>query len=78
MRWLLAFLAWLISAAVLAPVCFLVTMVLAGPHSSVLPSAIQPIVLLIGWIVFLVGPVWVARLVWRRAAARRAAAVESS
>ena len=78
MAWLLALLGWLISAAVLAPVCLFVTMVLAGPHSSMLPSAIQPIVLLLGWVSFIVGPIWIARVVWRRTAARRAGAVESS
>lgn len=66
MRWVLVILAWLVSAAVLGPVMFLVAIVLAGPHSSLLPSAIQPAVLVVGWVVFLAGPVFIARSVWRR------------
>ena len=52
MRWLLTLLVWVITVAVLAPVCFIVTMVLAGPHSSILPSWLQPLVLALGWIAF--------------------------
>jgi hypothetical protein len=67
MRVLLTGIAWLVSTAILAPVCFYAVILLAGPHSSMLPSMIQPAVLLLGWIVFLVAPVFVARAVWRRA-----------
>ena len=67
MRALLTGIAWLVSTAILAPVCFYAVIVLAGPHSSMLPSMIQPAVMLLGWIVFLVVPVFVARAVWRRA-----------
>ena len=66
MRWLLTLLAWAGSAALLAPICFLVVIVLAGPHSSLLPTPLQPVVLLLGWAAFLVVPVLVARAVWRR------------
>jgi hypothetical protein len=62
----LTFIAWATTAAVLAPVCFVVTVVLAGPHSSMLPSLLQPAVLALGWLVLLLVPLWVARLVWRR------------
>jgi hypothetical protein len=68
MRWVLVILAWLVAVAVLGPVIFFVAIVIAGPHSSMLPSAIQPAVLVIGWLVFLAGPVFVARSVWRRTA----------
>jgi hypothetical protein len=67
MRWVLAALAWVIAAAVLAPVCFYGVVFLAGPHSSVLPSVLQPPVLLVGWALFLAGPALAARAVWRRA-----------
>jgi len=69
--WLFTLLAWLLAVLILAPVCFFVTMVLAGPHSSMLPSFLQPVALVLGWLVFLLGPVWVARAVWRRATRRR-------
>ena len=65
-RWLLVVLAWVVSAALLAPICFFVAILLAGPHSSMLPGVLQPLVLLLGWAVFLVTPVLVARGVWRR------------
>jgi hypothetical protein len=65
-RGLMAFVAWGIATAVLGPVCFFVTVLLAGPHSSMLPSVVQPAVLLLGWVVFLVAPLGAARLVWRR------------
>ena len=66
MRALLTLLAWLVATAILAPVCFFAVIVLAGPHSSMLPSMIQPAVMLLGWIAFLVAPIFVARAVWRR------------
>jgi hypothetical protein len=66
MRWLLVFLAWLVSAVVLGLLMFVIAIVLAGPHSSILPSPIQPPVLLIAWAVFLVGPLIVGAWMWRR------------
>ena len=60
-RWLIAFLVWLVSTAILAPVLFIVVVVLAGPHSSVLPGAIQPAVLVLGWITLIAAPLWMAR-----------------
>ena len=66
MRWVLAVLAWVISVLVLAPVCFFVVMALAGPHSSMLPSYLQPVVLVLGWAALLVLPVVMARAAWRR------------
>ncbi|HKY19755.1 MAG TPA: hypothetical protein VJM31_00935 [Vicinamibacterales bacterium] len=65
-RWLLTFLAWLASVAVLAPICFFAVIFLAGPHSSLLPSAIQSVVLIVGWVAFLAVPILVARAVHRR------------
>lgn len=67
MRWTLAVVVWIVAAAVLAPVCLFAVLILAGPHSSVLPSMVQPAVLIAGWLVFLVTPVLLARAVWQRA-----------
>jgi hypothetical protein len=67
MRWTLAVVVWIVTAAVLAPVCFFAVLILAGPHSSMLPSIVQPAVLLTGWLIFLVTPVLLARAVWLRA-----------
>ena len=66
MRWLIVCAVWGLSAAVLAPICFFAVILLAGPHSSMLPGFIQPLIVLIGWAVLLVTPVWIARFVWRR------------
>ena len=65
-RGLLAFIAWTAATLVLAPVCLFVALVLAGPHSSMLPSLLQPPVLVLVWLVVLVAPLWLARRVWRR------------
>jgi hypothetical protein len=65
-KWLLAMIVWIVSTAVLAPILFVLVVVLAGPHSSVLPSAIQPAVLFLGWATLLAAPAWIARKVWFR------------
>ena len=75
MRLILTALAWIVSAAVLAPICFFGAIILAGPHSSMLPSVIQPAVLLLFWIVFLAVPIVAARLVWRRLGRRAVTAM---
>ena len=66
MRLTLALIAGLVTAAVLGPVCFFAALILAGPHSSLLPSFIKPAVLVAGWIIFLATPIWIASRVWRR------------
>jgi len=75
MRWMIAIVVWVLATALLAPVCFFATMLLAGPHSSMLPSFAQSLVVILGWLVLLVTPVWLARAAWRRAG-RRAAGAE--
>lgn len=65
-RVLVTFIVWSASFAVLAPVCFFVTVLLAGPHSSMIPSWLQPPVWLLGWLVLLVVPILAARAAWRR------------
>jgi uncharacterized membrane protein YjgN (DUF898 family) len=65
-RWLMAFIAWSATTAVLAPICFFVAVILAGPHSSMLPSFLQPAVVVLAWLVLLIAPPWLARRVWRR------------
>jgi hypothetical protein len=61
----------LVSLAVLAPICFAGVLLLAGPHGSVLPSAFDSPLLLVGWGIILIVPLLVARAVWRRPANRR-------
>jgi hypothetical protein len=70
MHWALAIVAWLVAVAVLAPAMFFVAIVMAGPHSSMLPSVMQPVVLVVAWVVVLAGPLVVAHRVWRRTSSR--------
>ncbi len=65
-RGLIAFVAGSAALAVLSPIVFFVMVVLAGPHSSVLPSPVQPAVWLLGWAAVLLVPLLVARVAWRR------------
>jgi hypothetical protein len=67
----LTVIAYLVSTAVLAPVVFFVVIALAGPHSSMLPSIVQPAVVVLGWLTVIVAPVLIARAVWRRTRAAR-------
>jgi hypothetical protein len=66
MRAVLTAITWLVATALFVPVCFFAAIVLAGPHSSILPSFIQPAVLLLAWVVVVAGPILIARVVWRR------------
>jgi hypothetical protein len=78
MRWTFAVLAWIASTAVIVPIAFMLAIVLAGPHSSILPSMLQPVVAVLCWAFVLVGPVLVARAVWRRAGGRTRGTAASS
>ena len=62
-----AVLVWLIAVAIVAPVFLFVVLILAGPHRSMLPTAVPPAVLIAGRLVFLATPVVLARTAWRRA-----------
>jgi glycerol-3-phosphate acyltransferase PlsY len=66
-RWVLTLLVWLVSLALLAPVCFFAAISLAGPHGGVRPPSVQPLVLILGWAIVLVVPVLIARVAWRHA-----------
>lgn len=66
MRILLTGLVYLAVAAVVGVFAFVVVVILAGPHSDLLPGAVQMVVLILGWLAILVIPVLVARLAWRR------------
>ena len=76
-RVVLTALAYLASLAVFAPLLFFAVMILAGPHSSVLPSRLQPAVVVLGWIAWIVLPVLTARAVWRRGAPQKSPAPDS-
>lgn len=58
--------AYMVSLAIVAALSFFAVLILAGPHTGLLPSWLEPAVLGIGWLAVLVLPVLVARVVWRR------------
>lgn len=62
---LLAYLATLIATAAAMA---LVVLVLAGPHSDVLPEALAPAVVILAGLAILLLPAWIARRLWRRMA----------
>ena len=65
-RWLLTGLAWTAATLVLLPVCGFAAIMLAGPHSDLLPGVLQPAAFIVCVIVLLGVPAWIARAVWRR------------
>jgi len=65
-RALIACVVWLVATVVLAPPLFFGVILLAGPHSDLLPDALSPAVLIAGWLVLLGAPLWAARAAWRR------------
>ena len=71
MRVVLTALAYVVSMAVLVPVLFFIVMVLAGPHSSMLPSMVQSAVAVLALLTSIVVPAFIARAVWRRTRVRQ-------
>lgn len=57
---------WLAAACATATVAFIAAWVLAGPHASVLPRWLEPVVWLAGYAAVLVVPVLLALVVFRR------------
>ncbi|MDP3857026.1 MAG: hypothetical protein Q8Q73_04595 [Stagnimonas sp.] len=57
---------YLVSLALVAVAAFFVVIVLAGPHSDLLPGWLSAVVLALGWLAVFVLPALLARLAWRR------------
>jgi hypothetical protein len=51
---------------VISPLTLFVVLVLAGPHSDLLPSWLQLPVLLLGWGIILIVPVLISRKAWHK------------
>ncbi|MFZ5724638.1 MAG: hypothetical protein ACOY33_13380 [Pseudomonadota bacterium] len=66
MRILLTILTYLLSLLLVAVVAFGAVIVLAGPHSDLLPGFLQAVVFGLGWLAVLLLPVLAALRVWRR------------
>ncbi len=64
--WLLAGLTWLLTTLIVTPVTFFLVLLLAGPHSSLLPNWLGGPTLALGWILTLGLPMLAARYVCRR------------
>jgi hypothetical protein len=60
MRTLAVVATWIIATAVLAPVCFLVVIVLAGPHAGLLPAVLESATAVLCLAILLIVPVWLA------------------
>lgn len=65
-KWLLTLLAFVGTLVVTAAIAFVVVIVFAGPHSDLLPSFLQPVVFIAGWLAVLGVPFIAARATWRR------------
>lgn len=72
MKVLVTAITYLISLAVVAVITFIVVLVLAGPHAGLLPGWMETVVLIIGWLVVLFLPAYLAWGVWRRIAKTKA------
>jgi hypothetical protein len=65
-RFFLISLAYLAALMLVAPAAFGVVILLAGPHSGILPAWSEPVVMGLGWLAVLVLPLLLTRKVWRR------------
>jgi hypothetical protein len=65
MRGLIAAAVSLVALALIGVIAFFVVLVLAGPHSDLLPDALAPLVIGLGWLALLLLPAWFARRIWR-------------
>lgn len=63
--------AYLIALVLVAAITLPAVLFLAGPHAGLLPSALEALVLGLGWLAVLVVPLLVARRVWIRRGSRR-------
>ena len=62
-RWLLTALAWTGATLLLLPVCAFAALLLAGPHSDLVPEFLKSPVFIICIAVLLGVPAWIARAV---------------
>jgi hypothetical protein len=68
MRYVLTIAAFVATLLVVAAATIFAVLVLAGPHSDMLPMPLQVIVYLVAWVAVLALPVLAARAAWRRTA----------
>lgn len=73
MKYTLTAVTFLVSFAVIGVVSFFFVVFLAGLHADLLPEPLEVVVAIVGWLSVLVIPLLVARLVWKRMAAKSVA-----
>lgn len=78
MRVFLTALTYVVSFALVAVVAFFSVLIIAGPHSGMLPGWLEAVVLVLGWVLVLLVPALAARFVWRRLNAIRDASRKSA
>lgn len=66
MRIIATIVTYLLSLVVIGALTIFIVLVVAGPHSGLLPHWLESVVLGLGWLVILMAPAFVARKVWRR------------
>lgn len=62
----LAGLTFLLGVPCVAAVLFFPVILVAGPHSDMLPSMLQAPILIMAWLAVVALPAWLARRVYRR------------
>ena len=65
-RFVLVAATYIAALALVVPVAFFVVIFLAGPHSGLLPQALESAVAIIGWLAVLILPALAARMVWKK------------
>lgn len=66
LKYLIPALVYLASLVAVAALAFAVVLVLAGPHSDLLPPAVQIAVIVLGWLSVLILPIVCAFQVWKK------------
>lgn len=66
LRVLITAAAYCLTLLVVVAIAFIVVIFVAGPHSGLLPPALEVVVIALGWLGVLILPVLAAWLVWRR------------
>ena len=56
--------------ALVTAAAFVIVLLVAGPHTGLLPQWLEAVVLALGWAAVIVVPIMAARAAWRRLAAR--------
>lgn len=72
MRAFLTALTYITSLLVVGGLMFVIVLVVAGPHSGLLPRWLERVVLALGWIAVFLLPMLPTYRVWRRLAPGRA------